>query len=64
MTGNSNKTETNILITNLTAGVLYEITVTAVAGDNYTEGAGVSVPQYTSKLEAEFSLQYDLTHLI
>ncbi|CAI5664718.1 unnamed protein product [Oreochromis niloticus] len=36
-------------ITNLTAGVQYEITVTAVADDNYTEGQSATVTKYTSK---------------
>ncbi|CAI5664714.1 unnamed protein product [Oreochromis niloticus] len=34
-------------ITNLTAGVQYEIIVTAVAGDNYTEGQSATVTEYT-----------------
>ncbi|XP_019217398.1 receptor-type tyrosine-protein phosphatase eta isoform X2 [Oreochromis niloticus] len=34
-------------ITNLTAGVQYEITVTAVAGDGYTEGQSATVTKYT-----------------
>uniref|UniRef100_A0AAZ1XZ88 Fibronectin type-III domain-containing protein n=1 Tax=Oreochromis aureus TaxID=47969 RepID=A0AAZ1XZ88_OREAU len=39
--------ETFYNITNLTAGVQYEITVTAVAGDNYTEGQSATVIKYT-----------------
>lgn len=46
--------EPNVTIANLTPGVLYTITVTTVAGDNYTKGAGVSVSQYTSKYEVKF----------
>ncbi|CAI5664717.1 unnamed protein product, partial [Oreochromis niloticus] len=34
-------------ITNLTAGGQYEITVTAVADDNYTEGQSATVTKYT-----------------
>ncbi|XP_039881138.1 receptor-type tyrosine-protein phosphatase eta-like isoform X5 [Simochromis diagramma] len=34
-------------ITNLTAGVQYKITVTAVADDNYTEGQSATVTKYT-----------------
>lgn len=41
--------ETYLNITNLTAGVQYEITVTAVAGDDRIEGQKMSVFQYTSK---------------
>lgn len=36
-------------ITNLTAGVQYEINVTAVAGDGSTEGQSATVTKYTSK---------------
>ncbi|XP_005947443.1 receptor-type tyrosine-protein phosphatase eta [Haplochromis burtoni] len=36
-------------ITNLTAGVQYEINVTAVADDNHTEGQSATVTKYTSK---------------
>ncbi|XP_019211674.1 receptor-type tyrosine-protein phosphatase eta [Oreochromis niloticus] len=39
--------ETLYNIANLTAGVQYEITVTAVAGDNYTEGQSATVTKYT-----------------
>nr|XP_033940757.1 receptor-type tyrosine-protein phosphatase eta isoform X3 [Pseudochaenichthys georgianus] len=49
--GNVNKsekvTETNITISNLTAGVQYDINVTAVAGDGSTEGQSTTVSQYT-----------------
>nr|XP_024658914.1 titin isoform X11 [Maylandia zebra] len=38
---------TSYTITNLTAGVQYEITVTAVADDNYTEGQNATVTIYT-----------------
>nr|XP_024658920.1 titin isoform X17 [Maylandia zebra] len=38
---------TSYTITNLTAGVQYEITVTAVADDNYTEGQSATVTIYT-----------------
>ncbi|XP_076588510.1 receptor-type tyrosine-protein phosphatase eta-like [Chaetodon auriga] len=44
-----NVTETHVDITNLTAGVQYEISVTAVAGDGFTEGQSTTVTQYTSK---------------
>ncbi|XP_055011887.1 receptor-type tyrosine-protein phosphatase eta [Boleophthalmus pectinirostris] len=51
VSGNDSKTD-NVTepfkgITNLTAGVEYTITVTAVAGDSQTKGAGVSKVQYT-----------------
>lgn len=49
VTDSGNVTETHINITNLTAGVQYEITVTAVAGDGSTEGRSEAVSQYTSK---------------
>ncbi|KAM4554445.1 receptor-type tyrosine-protein phosphatase eta-like, partial [Fundulus diaphanus] len=49
MTWNSNETEPFINITNLIPGGNYEIKVTAVSGDNLTEGARVSVSRYTSK---------------
>ncbi|KAM9376093.1 receptor-type tyrosine-protein phosphatase beta-like [Pholidichthys leucotaenia] len=42
-----NKSETFTVITNLTSGVQYTITVTAVAQDGYTEGQSTSVYQYT-----------------
>ncbi|XP_028442176.1 receptor-type tyrosine-protein phosphatase eta [Perca flavescens] len=45
--GNVSVTQTQQNITNLTAGVQYNITVTAVAGDGITEGEKVSVSQYT-----------------
>ncbi|XP_039881142.1 receptor-type tyrosine-protein phosphatase eta [Simochromis diagramma] len=38
---------TSYTITNLTAGVQYEINVTAVADDNYTEGQSATVTIYT-----------------
>ena len=44
-----NVTETSKIITNLTAGVQYTITVTAVADDGHTEGEPATVSQYTSK---------------
>ncbi|XP_042352023.1 receptor-type tyrosine-protein phosphatase eta [Plectropomus leopardus] len=47
VTDSGNVTETHINITNLTAGVQYEITVTAVAGDSSTEGRSEAVSQYT-----------------
>ncbi|XP_026167719.1 receptor-type tyrosine-protein phosphatase eta isoform X3 [Mastacembelus armatus] len=43
----ANVTETFKNITNLTAGVQYNISVTAVADDGYTEGQKTSVSQYT-----------------
>ena len=49
ISGSENVSETNKNITDLTAGVQYEIKVTAVAEDNLTEGESVSVHQYTSK---------------
>ncbi|XP_042371460.1 receptor-type tyrosine-protein phosphatase eta-like, partial [Plectropomus leopardus] len=47
VTGRDNVTEAHINITNLTAGVQYEITVTAVAGDSSTEGRSEAISQYT-----------------
>ncbi|XP_006789651.1 receptor-type tyrosine-protein phosphatase eta [Neolamprologus brichardi] len=44
-----NVSDTSKNITNLTAGVQYEINVTAVADDNYTEGQSATVTKYTSK---------------
>ncbi|XP_065812944.1 receptor-type tyrosine-protein phosphatase eta [Labrus bergylta] len=44
-----NVTETHINITNLTAGVQYEISVIAVAEDHITEGNSTMVSHYTSK---------------
>ena len=49
VTKNDSVTQTHINITNLTAGVQYEISVTAVANDNVTEGQSTSVTPYTSK---------------
>ncbi|XP_037623767.1 receptor-type tyrosine-protein phosphatase eta isoform X4 [Sebastes umbrosus] len=43
----NNVNQTHITITNLTAGVQYEINVTAVAGDGSTEGKSTTVSQYT-----------------
>ncbi|XP_029290476.1 receptor-type tyrosine-protein phosphatase eta-like isoform X3 [Cottoperca gobio] len=40
-------TETNVNISNLTAGVQYDITVTAVADDGMTEGHSAAISQYT-----------------
>ncbi|XP_034542618.1 tenascin-X-like isoform X4 [Notolabrus celidotus] len=48
-----NVTETHINITNLTAGVQYEITVTAVADDGITEGQSTTVSQYTKPRKVE-----------
>lgn len=48
--------ETNVTITNLTPGILYAITVTSVAGDNFTEGGSFPVSQYTSKFKVKTSL--------
>ncbi|KAI3371524.1 hypothetical protein L3Q82_024105, partial [Scortum barcoo] len=50
-----NVTETNINMTSLTAGVRYEITVTAVAGDNSTKGEYTTVIKYTSKLRVKLN---------
>lgn len=44
-----NVTDTFKVISNLTSGGKYNITITAVAGDNETEGSGVRIIQYTSK---------------
>ncbi|XP_049928086.1 receptor-type tyrosine-protein phosphatase eta isoform X2 [Epinephelus moara] len=47
VTDSDNVTETHINITNLTAGVQYEISVTAVAGDGSTAGRSKAVSKYT-----------------
>ncbi|XP_068580174.1 receptor-type tyrosine-protein phosphatase eta [Cebidichthys violaceus] len=49
VTGSDNVTQTHKTITNLTAGVQYEITVTAVTDEGSTDGQSASVSQYTSK---------------
>uniref|UniRef100_A0A3Q1EYV8 protein-tyrosine-phosphatase n=1 Tax=Acanthochromis polyacanthus TaxID=80966 RepID=A0A3Q1EYV8_9TELE len=46
-TNDTNVTETYINITDLTAGVQYTVNVTAVGDDHVTEGASVSVSNYT-----------------
>ncbi|XP_034071781.1 receptor-type tyrosine-protein phosphatase eta isoform X8 [Gymnodraco acuticeps] len=55
--GNVNKsenvTETNITISKLTAGVHYDITITAVAGDGSTEGQSTTVSRYTKPAGVE-----------
>ncbi|XP_056272216.1 receptor-type tyrosine-protein phosphatase eta-like, partial [Pseudoliparis swirei] len=45
--GSDHVTQTNITMTNLTAGVQYEITVTAVTDDGRAEGQSTTVSQYT-----------------
>ncbi|XP_036964427.1 receptor-type tyrosine-protein phosphatase beta-like isoform X4 [Acanthopagrus latus] len=47
VSGTKNVTPTQTTITNLTAGVQYNITVTAVADDERTEGQSEAVTQYT-----------------
>ncbi|XP_068580173.1 receptor-type tyrosine-protein phosphatase eta-like [Cebidichthys violaceus] len=47
VTGSDNVTQTHKTITNLTAGVQYEITVTAVTDEGSTDGQSASVSQYT-----------------
>ncbi|XP_056271836.1 receptor-type tyrosine-protein phosphatase eta-like isoform X2 [Pseudoliparis swirei] len=47
--GSDHVTQTNITMTNLTAGVQYEITVTAVTDDGRAEGQSTTVSQYTRK---------------
>ncbi|XP_049429858.1 receptor-type tyrosine-protein phosphatase eta [Epinephelus fuscoguttatus] len=47
VTDSDNVTETHKNITNLTAGVQYEINVTAVAGDGSTAGRSKAVSKYT-----------------
>ena len=53
LNGTLNGTETYVNITDLTAGVQYEISVTAVADDGHTGGQSVTVVRYTSKLHYE-----------
>ena len=50
ISGSVNVSDTFKDITNLTAGVQYEIDVTAVAGDNETKGKATAVSVYTSKM--------------
>nr|XP_043874906.1 receptor-type tyrosine-protein phosphatase eta-like isoform X6 [Solea senegalensis] len=45
--GHKNVSDTHVTINNLTAGVEYTISVTAVAGDGHTGGQSVSFSQYT-----------------
>ena len=45
----ANMSKTSTIITNLTAGVQYTITVTAVADDGHIEGQSTIVSPYTSK---------------
>ncbi|XP_075325609.1 receptor-type tyrosine-protein phosphatase beta [Odontesthes bonariensis] len=47
ISGSVNVSDTFKDITNLTAGVQYKITVTAVAGDGHTEGQNTTVSKYT-----------------
>ncbi|XP_078139133.1 receptor-type tyrosine-protein phosphatase eta [Centroberyx gerrardi] len=47
--GSHNVNKTYINITQLTAGVQYQITITAVAGDGRTEGQSITVFQYASE---------------
>ncbi|XP_047452257.1 receptor-type tyrosine-protein phosphatase beta isoform X4 [Mugil cephalus] len=47
MTNSTNVTGTFTNITDLTAGVQYKITVTAVAHDGYTEGQSETISKYT-----------------
>ena len=49
VTETKNVSETSLTISDLTAGVQYEISVTAVADDKHTEGQSSTVTQYTSK---------------
>jgi hypothetical protein len=51
-------TTTNVTafnITELTAGVKYTFRVTAVAGDEMTEGKNISVSLFTSKMKFKLS---------
>ena len=49
LSGTLNVNETYVHITNLTAGVKNEISVTAVADDGLTGGQSFTVVHYTSK---------------
>ena len=49
VSGSKNVPQTHTKITNLTAGVQYNISVTAVADDKLTEGQSNFITQYTSK---------------
>lgn len=49
VTVGKNATETSVTISDLTAGVQYEITVTAVAGDGRTTGESSDVSRFTSE---------------
>lgn len=50
--GSEKTNETWYTITNLTSGVSYNVTVSAVAADGYTEGKGQTVSLHTSKSSA------------
>ncbi|XP_008298883.1 receptor-type tyrosine-protein phosphatase eta isoform X2 [Stegastes partitus] len=52
-TKNESTATTSINITNLTPGVQYNITVTAVADDHVTKGASATVSQYTKPGQIE-----------
>lgn len=55
-----NVTQTHTDVTNLTAGVQYKLTVTAVADDGLTEGQSTAVSVYTSKLPQSCTCILDL----
>ncbi|KAK7891716.1 hypothetical protein WMY93_023679 [Mugilogobius chulae] len=56
--GNKNTSQTTIHIPNLTPGVEYTVTVTAVAGDGLTEGAGVQISNYTKGLLSFYTVHW------
>ena len=49
VTQSYNVSVTSKTFTNLTPGVQYTISITAVADDDHTEGQSTTVSQYTSK---------------
>uniref|UniRef100_A0A673ZZ67 protein-tyrosine-phosphatase n=1 Tax=Salmo trutta TaxID=8032 RepID=A0A673ZZ67_SALTR len=58
---NTTSNETAFNVTELTAGVKYTFRVTAVAGDEMTEGKNISVSLFTSKMKFKLSGLYFLT---
>ena len=48
-------TKTEINVTKLTAGVQYNFTVLAVAGDNKTQSEKAQISHYTSKINDTFT---------
>lgn len=56
--GTVNTNSSSTIITNLTAGVEYNITVSAVALDSQTEGENYTVSMYTSEYTLQFGFHF------